>query len=82
MASLSDEILRLIANNRKYRRNNTIVRNLMFNPKTPLEVTLHMLPNIPAQDLKLLMGNKNVPDTLRTSAMRLHRVRTQGRGSS
>ena len=82
MASLSDEILRLIANNRKYRRNYTIVRNLMFNPKTPLEVTLHMLPNITAQDLKLLMGNKNVPDTLRTSAMRLHRVRTQGRDSS
>ena len=82
MASLSDEILRLIAVNRKYRRNYTIVRNLMFNPKTPLEITLHMLPNITAQDLKLLMGNKNVPDTLRTSAMRLHRVRTQGRDSS
>jgi hypothetical protein len=82
MASLSDEILRLIAMNRKYRRNYTIVRNLMFNPKTPLEVTLHMLPNITAQDLRLLMGNKNVPDTLRTSAMRLHRVRTQGRGDS
>lgn len=82
MASLSDEILRLIAVNRKYRRNYTIVRNLMFNPKTPLEITLHMLPNITAQDLKLLMGNKNVPDTLRTAAMRLHRVRTQGRGGS
>jgi hypothetical protein len=82
MASLSDEILRLIAMNRKYRRNYTIVRNLMFNPNTPLEITLHMLPNITAQDLKLLMGNKNVPDTLRTSAMRLHRVRTQGREGS
>ena len=44
MASLTDEILRLIANNRAFRKNYTVVRNLMNNSKTPLDVTLHMLP--------------------------------------
>ena len=44
MASLTDETLRLIAGNRKFRKNYTIIRALMFNPKTPLEVTLHLLP--------------------------------------
>jgi hypothetical protein len=82
MASLSDEVLRLIGTSRKYLRNYTIVRALMTNPKTPLEITLHLLPNITPQDLKFLTANKNIPDTLRTAAMRLQRQRTSARSSS
>lgn len=81
MASLGEEALRMIAGNRKYRKNYTIVRALMFNPKTPLEVTLHILPNVTAQDLKMLVTNKNIPDTLRTSANRLQRQRASQRES-
>jgi hypothetical protein len=80
MASLSDETLRLIAGNRKFRKNYGILRGLMFNPKTPLEVTLHLLPHMKAQDLKFLTTSKNIADTLRTSAMRLQRQRTSERG--
>jgi hypothetical protein len=76
MASISDETLRLIAGNRKFRKNYGIIRGLMFNPKTPLEVTLHLLPHIKAVDLKFLTTNKNVADTLRTAAMRLQRQRS------
>jgi hypothetical protein len=79
MASLGEEALRLIASNRKYRKSYTIVRALMFNPKTPLEVSLHLLPTIKATDLKLLSGSKNVPETLRTSASRLQQQRTRKR---
>jgi len=75
MSSLTDEILRLIANNRNFRKNYTVVRNLINNPKTPLDVTLHMLPMLNAQDLKRLGMNKNVPETLRTSAFKLQRTR-------
>jgi hypothetical protein len=75
MASLSDETLRLIANNRKFRKNYTITRALMFNPKTPLEVTLHFLPLVKPQDIKFLAGNKNISETLRTAATRLMRQR-------
>jgi hypothetical protein len=81
MASLSDETLRLIAGNRKFRKNYAILRGLMFNPKTPLEVTLHLLPHMKPQDLKFLTTNKNVADTLRTAAMRLQRQRSSERGS-
>jgi hypothetical protein len=77
MASLGEEALRLIATNRKYRKNYTIVRKLMTNPKTPLEITLHMLPIVTAQDLKQLVSNKNIPDTLRTAATRLQRQRVR-----
>jgi hypothetical protein len=79
MASLPDEILRLIANNRVFRKNYTVVRNLMNNSKTPLDVTLHMLPTLNAMDLKKLSTNKNVPETLRTTALKLQRTRTMSR---
>ncbi len=81
MTSLSDETLRLIASNRKFRKNYTVKRSLINNPKTPLEVSLHLLPTITPQDLKLLTTNKNVPETLRTAAGRLQHQRTSTRES-
>jgi len=75
MANLTDEILRLIAGNRTFRKNYIVVRNLINNPKTPLDVTLHMLPMLNPLDLKKLCMNKNVPETLRTTAMKLQRTR-------
>jgi hypothetical protein len=75
MTSLTDEILRLIAGNRTFKKNYAVVRNLMTNSKTPLDVTLHMLPMLNAVDLKKLSNNKNVPETLRTTAMKLIRTR-------
>ncbi len=77
MTSLTDEILRLIAGNRKFRKNYTVVRNLLNNPKTPLDVSLHMLPMINAMDLKKLTTNKNIPETLRTTAGKLQRTRAE-----
>ena len=75
MASLTDEILRLIAGNRVFRKNYVVVRNLMNNAKCPLDVTLHMLPMLNGADLKKLSLNKNVPETLRTSSAKLIRTR-------
>jgi hypothetical protein len=81
MASLTDEVLRLIASKRNFRRNYTVVRNLINNPKTPLDVSLHLLPNITPPDLKTLAMNKNVPETLRNTAIRLQRQRNQTRSA-
>jgi hypothetical protein len=77
MTSLTDEILRLIAGNRKFRKNYAVVRNLINNPKTPLDVSLHMLPMVNVMDLKKLTTNKNVPETLRTTALKLQRTRAE-----
>jgi hypothetical protein len=79
MSSLTDEILRLIANNRNFRKNYAVVRNLLNNPKTPLDVSLHMLPIINVIDLKRLTTNKNIPETLRTTAIKLQRQRSQSK---
>ena len=77
MSTLTDEILRLIANNRVFRKNHSVVRNLLNNAKTPLDVSMHMLPLLNAQDLKRLTTNKNIPETLRTTAVKLQRTRNE-----
>lgn len=79
MANLTDEILRLIAANRVFRKNYAVVRNLINNPKLPLDVSLHLLPMINAVDLKKLTMNKNVPETLRTTALKLQRQRAENK---
>jgi len=82
MANLSDEVLRLIGRSRNFIKNYSVVRNLMNNPKTPLDISLHLLPTLTAQDLKMLTSNKNIPDTLRTMAIRLQRQRKEVRKDS
>jgi len=79
MSTLTDEILRLIANNRVFRKNYSVVRNLLNNAKTPLDVSMHMLPLLNAQDLKRLCTNKNIPETLRTTAQKLQRTRKESK---
>jgi hypothetical protein len=77
MSSLTDEILRLIATNRAFRKNYIVTRNLLNNSKTPLDVTLGMLPLLNPMDLKKLTTNKNVPETLRSMATKLQRQRQE-----
>jgi len=76
MSNLTDEILRLIGRNRAFRKNYNVVRNLSNNPKSPLDITLGMLAMLNATDLKKLSMSKNVPETLRTSAVKLIRQRS------
>ena len=75
MTNLTDEILRLIGKNRNFRKNYNIIRNLLNNGKAPLDVTLGMLPMLNPTDLKKLGMNKNIPETLRSSAVKLMRQR-------
>jgi hypothetical protein len=78
MTNLPAEILRTIALTRIFVKNYAIVRNLINNPKAPLDVTLHLFPRLNATDLLKLTNNKNVPETLRSSAVKLHRKRKMG----
>jgi hypothetical protein len=80
MTNLSTEVLRSIALTRVFIKNYSVVRNLANNPKTPLDVSLHLFPRLNATDLMKLTTNKNVPETLRSSATKLHRKRKMGGG--
>ncbi len=78
MTNLTGEILRAISMTRVFMKNYSIVRNLVNNPKTPLDVSLHLFPRLTATDLVKLTANKNVPETLRATALKLHRKRKMG----
>lgn len=75
MTNVTGEVLRTISLNRFFMKSYTIAKNLVLNPKTPLDVSLHLLPRLNATDLKLLTVNKNIPETLRSMAVKLQRQR-------
>ena len=79
MTNLTDEILRIIGKNRNFRKNYNVVRNLLNNGKTPLDTTLGMLPMLNPADLKKLGMNKNIPETLRGTAVKMMRQRSEKR---
>ncbi len=76
MTNLSEEVFRVISLTRKFIKSYVIMKNLVNNPKTPLDISLHLLPRLNANDLKLLTTNKNIPDTLRSIAVKMQRQRT------
>ncbi len=78
MTNLTSEILRTISLTRVFMKNYSVVRNLVNNPKTPLDVSLHLFPRLTATDLVKLTANKNVPETLRSAAIKLNRKRKAG----
>ncbi|MHB8524959.1 MAG: hypothetical protein ACYDD2_02220 [Candidatus Acidiferrales bacterium] len=82
MTVLSSEVLRAISNNRLWMKSYSIVRNLTSNSKTPLDISLHLLPRLTARDLKILAANKNVPETLRATAYKTDRKRNESRRES
>jgi hypothetical protein len=68
MSSVSDEILRIISNNRNWMKNYVVVSALARNPKTPLPISMNLLNRLNEKDLKVLSTNRNVPEVLRTTA--------------
>lgn len=78
MANVTSDVLRLISLNRVFMKAYSIIRNLVKNPKTPLDISLHALPRLNATDLRILTMNKNIPETLRNAALKLHRSRKSG----
>ncbi|MGH9734738.1 MAG: hypothetical protein ACRD8A_09140 [Candidatus Acidiferrales bacterium] len=82
MANLSVDVLRSISLNRLFLKNYAVARNLVFNPKTPLDISLHLFSRLTITDLVKLAANKNVPDTVRSMAQKLHRKRKAGGGNA
>lgn len=72
-----EAVLRGIPLKRRFAKHYGIVRNLVFNPRTPLDVSLGLMKHILVRDLKNLLGNKEVSDTVRKLAMRMFRQKTE-----
>jgi hypothetical protein len=68
MATISDELLRIIAHTRAWVKNYGVVLALTRNPKTPVAVSMNLLPRLVDKDLKMLSTDRNVPEILRITA--------------
>ena len=68
MASVSEEILRIIAHTRAWMKNYGVVAGLTKNPKTPLALSMNLLPRLTDRDLRVLSTDRNIPDVLRVTA--------------
>jgi hypothetical protein len=66
-----EAVLRAIPLKRRFAKNYAIVRNLAFNPRTPIDVALTLVKNLLISDLKNLSSNKEVSETVRKLAFRL-----------
>ena len=68
MGSVSDEVLRIIGNNRQWMKNYTIVLRLCKNSKTPLALSMNLMNRLQDADVNRLSMDRNVPEPLRVAA--------------
>ncbi len=70
-------VLRQIPLKRRFMKNYIVVRNLVANPRTPLDLGLGLMKNLLAQDLKNLSANKDVSDTIRKLALKMFKQKME-----
>jgi hypothetical protein len=69
--SVSDEIIRIIANSKEMSRSYGVKVALVNNPKTPLQTATKYLSLLRQNDLKAIAKSKSVPSALATQAKRM-----------
>ncbi|HMC30605.1 MAG TPA: hypothetical protein VKL99_07195 [Candidatus Angelobacter sp.] len=79
--NLQENVFREIARQRRFLKLYPVVRNLVNNPKCPLDISLTLIKTLMVYDLKSLRHNKNVPDTIRKVAAKLYQEKASRGGA-
>lgn len=69
------EVLAEIPKRREWIRKYSIAKALVKNPKTNLAISMKLIPRMSVRDLRELARDKNVPDGVRTTSLRLYQAR-------
>ncbi len=77
MKNVQEAVLRAISTKRNYIKNYSVLRALVNNPKTPLDVALPLVAHLLIKDQRALAVNKNVNETVRKVAVRNYRIKTE-----
>jgi hypothetical protein len=72
-----EAVLRGIPMKRRFAKLYPVVRNLVFNPRTPIDLSLGLMKNLLINDLKNLSGNKEVSDTIRKLALKMFKQKLE-----
>ena len=70
MATVSEDVLRMIGHSRAWTKNYSIMLSLVKNPKTPLAMSMNFLGRVNDKDLRVLSTSRNIPEVLRVSAQK------------
>ncbi len=68
-----EAVLRQIPLKRRFMKNYIVVRNLVANPRTPLDLGLGLMKHLQMQDLKNISANKEVSETVRSLALKMYK---------
>src|ERR1700683_3189799 len=68
-----EAVLRQIPLKRRFMKNYIVVRNLVANPRTPLDLGLGLMKHLLPQDLKNISGNKEISETVRKLALKMYK---------
>ena len=66
--NVSDEVLRLIANNKEWTRSHQVKYNLVQNPRTPFTFAAKLIPHLRENELKGVSRSKNVTGAVAKAA--------------
>jgi len=72
-----EAVLRQIPLKRRFMKDYIVVRNLVANPRTPLDLGLNLMKNLLAADLKNLSANKEVSETIRKLALKMYKQKME-----
>jgi len=72
-----EAVLRQIPLKRRFMKNYIVVRNLVANPRTPLDLGLGLMKNLLVADLKNLSANKEVSETIRKLATKMFKQKVE-----
>jgi hypothetical protein len=70
MKNVSDEILRTIGKHKEWTKKYGVVANLVRNPRTPIGISMTLVPRLNPRDIKSVAVDKNVPEAIRKAASR------------
>jgi hypothetical protein len=73
MKNVSDAVLRRIGRQRDWMRRYAVVINLVKNPRTPLSISVGLIPRLNPRDMKVLSTDRNVPEVIRKTALKFVR---------
>jgi len=68
-----EAVLRQITLKRRFMKNYIVIRNLVANPRTPIDLGLGLMKNLLVNDLKNLSANKEVSETIRKLALKMYK---------
>lgn len=75
MREVDEEILRTIANNRRWMRTYGVVKNLALNPRTPVPVAISLLSRLTNADIRSASRDHNLASPVKQMAIRIARAR-------